>query len=50
VHGISASDALMHGTLAKLGLTHKKRRCMPLSRAVRTSRLRVRTGRRSSPA
>ena len=24
VHGVSASDGLMHGTLAKLGLTHKK--------------------------
>jgi len=49
-HGVSASDGLMHGTLAKLGLTHKKRRCMPPNRTVRTSRLRVRTGRRSSPA
>jgi len=50
VHGISASDGLMHGTLVRLGLTHKKRRCMPLNRTVRTSRLRVRIGRRSSPA
>jgi len=50
VHGVSASDGLMHGTLAKLGLTHKKRRCTPPSRTVRTSRLHVRTGRRSSPA
>ena len=49
-HGVSASDGLLHGTLVKLGLTHKKRRCMPLNRSVQTSRLRVRTGRRSSPA
>jgi transposase len=52
VHGVSASDGLMHGTLVKLGLTHKKRRCMPPSRTVRMSPLRVRTGSRSrsSPA
>ena len=50
VHGVSASAGLMHSTLAKLALTHKKRRCMPPNRIVRTSRLRVRTGRRSSPA
>lgn len=49
-HGVSASDGLLHGTLVKLGLTHEKRRCMPLNRSVQTSRLRVRTGRRSSPA
>ncbi len=48
VHGVSASDGLMHGTLAKLGLTHKKRRCMRPNRTVRTSRRRVRTGRRST--
>jgi len=50
VHGVSASDGLMHATLVKLGLTHKKRRCMPPNRTVRTSRLRVRTGSRSSSA
>ena len=33
-----------------LGLTHKKRRCMPPSRSARTLRLRVPTGRSSSPA
>lgn len=49
-HGVSASDGLMHGTLAKLGLTHKKRRCMPPNRTVRTSRLRVSDGRSCSPA
>jgi transposase len=26
-HQVSASDGLMHATLAHLGLTHKKRRC-----------------------
>ena len=50
VHGVSASDGLMHGTLAKLGLTHKKRRCMLPSRSVPMSRLRVQIGSRSSPA
>ena len=49
-HGVSASDGLMHGTLARLGLTHKKRRCMLPNRIVRTSRPRVRIGRKSSPA
>jgi len=28
-HGMPASEGLMHKTLAALGLTHKKRRCMP---------------------
>ena len=50
VHGVSASDGLMHGTLARLGLTHKKRRCMPPNRSARTLRLRVLSGRSSSPA
>jgi len=49
-HGVSASDGLLHGTLAKLGLTHKKRRCTPPSRAARTVRRRVRSGRGGSPA
>ena len=49
VHGVSASDGLMPGPPAKLGLTHKERRCTPPNRPVRTSRLRVRSG-RSSPA
>ena len=31
-HQLSASDGLMHGTLVRLGLTYKKRLCMPLSR------------------
>ena len=50
VHGVSASAGLMHATLAKLGLTHKKRRCMLPNRTVRMSPPRVRDGRRSSPA
>ena len=59
VHGVSASDGLMHGTLARLGLTHKKRRCMlPSSRkrgalaagTAQTLRLRACSGRSSSPA
>jgi transposase len=49
-HGASASDGLMHGTLARLGLTHKKRRCMLPSRTVQTLRLRACSGRSSSPA
>ena len=32
-HQVSASDGLMHSTLARLGLTLKKRRCMPRSRS-----------------
>jgi transposase len=31
-HRVSASDGLMHATLARLGLTHKKRPCTPPSR------------------
>ena len=30
-HGVSASDGLMHGTLVKLGLTHKKTRTAKLA-------------------
>ena len=48
VHDVSASDGLMHGTLAKLGLTHRKRRGTPPNRIVPISRLRVRIGRGSS--
>ena len=32
-HQASASDALMHATLVRLGLTRKKRLCMPQSRS-----------------
>lgn len=50
VHGVSASDGLMHGTLARLGLTHKKRRCMLPSRSAQTLWLRACSGKSSSPA
>ena len=50
MHGISVSDGLIHATLAKLGLTLKKRRCMLPNRTERTSPLRVQDGRRCSPA
>jgi transposase len=33
-HHVTASSALMHGTLRKLGLTHKKRRSMPPNKSV----------------
>ena len=36
-HHVKASSALMHGTLRKLGLTHKKRRCTLPNKTVRTS-------------
>jgi ribosomal protein L3 len=32
-HKVSASEGLMHKTLAALGLTYKKRRCMPRSKS-----------------
>jgi transposase len=32
-HKVSASEELMHKTVAGLGLTYKKRRCMPRSRS-----------------
>lgn len=35
IHNVSASDGLMHSTLARLGLTRKKRPCMPPSRSGR---------------
>jgi len=34
-HKVSASEGLMHKTLAALGLTYKKRHCMPRSRNAR---------------
>ena len=34
-HQVTASSALMHATLRKLGLTHKKRRSTPPSKTVR---------------
>jgi len=32
-HQVSASEGLVHKTLAALGLTYKKRRCMPRSKS-----------------
>ena len=40
-HQVTASIALMHGTLRKLGLTHKKRRC---TRPSKTARMLPRLG------
>jgi len=40
----------VHGASVSNGLTHQKRRCTPPSRAARTVRRRVRTGRGGSPA
>jgi len=37
MHQVTASIALMHSTLRKLGLTHKKRRCTLLNKNVRMS-------------
>lgn len=48
-HHVTASSALMHGTLRKLGLTQKKRRCMPLNRSVPTSRKLGLSGAMASP-
>ena len=49
-HHVTASSALMHGTLRKLGLTHKKRRCMPPNRSVPMSRKPGRDGASANPA
>jgi transposase len=49
-HGTTASDGLMHNTLARLGLTLKKSRCTRLSRSARTLPPRVPSGARASRA
>ena len=49
-HGVTASSALMHGTLGKLGLTHKKRRFTPLNKSVLMSRRPGPHGARVNPA
>jgi len=49
-HHVSASDGLMHGTLVRLGLTFKKRPCMPLSRNGPMLPKRVQSGANSNPA
>ena len=47
-HQISASDGLMHKTLAKFDLTFKKSPCMPPSNSAPTLPRRVRRGERNS--
>jgi transposase len=49
-HKVSASDGLMHKTLATLGLTYKKRRCTPPSRRAPMWRRRGRLGATASLA
>ena len=49
-HQITASSALMHGTLRKLGMTHKKRRSTPPNRTVRMSLRLGRHGAMANPA
>ena len=49
-HQVTASSALMHGTLHKLGLTHKKRRSTRLNRTVRMSLRLGRHGAMANPA
>lgn len=43
-HGMEVGPTTMGKTLALLGLTRKKRRCMPASRSAPTSPRRARTG------
>jgi len=50
VHQVSASDGLMHSTLARLGLTLKKRRCTPQSRSGPTLPRHAPNGAINSPA
>jgi transposase len=49
-HHVSASEGLMHGTLARLGLTYKKRLCTPPSRNGPMSPRRAPSGASSNPA
>lgn len=49
-HGVTASEGLMHKTLARLGLTFKKNRSARPSRRVRTSPQPVPSGVGSSPS
>ncbi len=48
-HKVSASDGLMHGTLVRLGLTRKKRPCMPPSKSGRMWRRHAPSGAANSP-
>lgn len=49
-HHVTASSALMHATLGKLGLTHKKRRCTPLNKSGPTWHSPGLHGARANPA
>jgi transposase len=49
-HQVSASDGLMHGTLVRLDLTHKKRPCTLPSRSGPMLPRRAPTGANSNPA
>lgn len=49
-HDVTASSALMHGTLRKLGLTHKKRRSTPPNRSGLMSRRPAANGARARAA
>lgn len=49
-HDVTASGALMHGTLRKLGLTRKKRRSTPPNRTVPMSRRPAPNGATANPA
>jgi transposase len=49
-HHVTASSALMHGTLRKLGLTHKKRRFTPPNKSVPMSRKLGLNGAMANPA
>ena len=50
MHHVTASNALMHATLGKLGLTHKKRRCTPPNRSDPTWHTPGLRGARTNPA
>jgi transposase len=49
-HHVTASSALMHNTLRKLGLTHKKRRSTPPNKTAPTLRKLGPHGARANPA
>jgi transposase len=49
-HQVTASSALMHATLRKLGMTHKKRRSTPPNKTVRMSLRLGRHGAMANPA
>jgi transposase len=47
--GLTCTPQAIHYVLIKMGLTYKKRRCMPPSKTAPTSRRRVPSGKNSSP-